>query len=152
MGYDCPLCAIAAGKDTEPPYTRQSEVVLRNDQTTAFVNSNWWPENPGAVVVIPNRHYENIWDLPAAEAAHIHEAARAVAASFKKAYGCDGVSTRQHNEPAGNQEVWHYHLHVFPRYEGDRLYERHAERRLASIEERDRHAAMLREALESLRA
>jgi len=36
--------------------------------------------------------------------------------------GCDGVSTRQHNEPAGNQDTWHYHVHVFPRYIDDGLY------------------------------
>jgi histidine triad (HIT) family protein len=41
---------------------------------------------------------------------------------MKAAYGCDGTSTRQHNEPAGHQEVWHYHLHVFPRFMGDGLY------------------------------
>ena len=41
---------------------------------------------------------------------------------MKAAYSCDGVSIRQHNEPAGNQDVWHYHLHVFPRYAGDGLY------------------------------
>ena len=41
---------------------------------------------------------------------------------MKTAFGCPGVSTRQHNEPAGNQDVWHYHVHVFPRWHGDRLY------------------------------
>lgn len=40
---------------------------------------------------------------------------------MKAAYGCDGVSTRQHNEPAGDQDVWHYHLHVVPRWHGDAL-------------------------------
>lgn len=41
---------------------------------------------------------------------------------MKQAFGCDGVSTRQHNEPAGDQDVWHFHLHVFPRWTGDDLY------------------------------
>lgn len=45
-----------------------------------------------------------------------------MAMALKGAYACDGISTRQHNEPAGNQVVWHYHLHVFPRYNNDRLY------------------------------
>jgi len=40
---------------------------------------------------------------------------------MKNTYGCNGISTRQHNEPAGNQ-LWHYHLHVYPRYENDNLY------------------------------
>lgn len=42
--------------------------------------------------------------------------------ALKTAFDCDGVSTRQHNEPAGNQDVRQYHLHIFPRYEADGLY------------------------------
>jgi histidine triad (HIT) family protein len=47
---------------------------------------------------------------------------------MKRAWGPEGISTRQHNEPAGNQHVWHYHLHVFPRWNDDMLYRqmRHA--------------------------
>ena len=48
--------------------------------------------------------------------------AQQVALAMKRAWAPEGVSTRQHNEPAGNQHVWHYHLHVFPRFEGDMLY------------------------------
>jgi histidine triad (HIT) family protein len=38
------------------------------------------------------------------------------------AFRCQGISTRQHNGPAGDQDVWHYHLHVFPRVRDDGLY------------------------------
>jgi histidine triad (HIT) family protein len=72
--------------------------------------------------VIPAAHFENLYDLPDALGADIHRVARRVAIAMKTAYGCAGVSTRQHNESAGNQDVWHYHLHVFPRYPGDDLY------------------------------
>ena len=41
---------------------------------------------------------------------------------MKAAYGCPGISTCQHNEPAGGQDVWHFHVHVFPRYLEDNLY------------------------------
>jgi len=61
---------------------------------------------------------------------------------MKAAYGCAGISPRQHNEPAGNQAGWHYLLHVFPRYPGDNLYA--AQRVLVPPEERGRYAAMLR--------
>jgi histidine triad (HIT) family protein len=43
---------------------------------------------------------------------------------------------RQHNEPAGNQDRWHYHMHVFPRYAGDDLYFTHPERHFAPAEQR----------------
>jgi histidine triad (HIT) family protein len=45
-----------------------------------------------------------------------------MAVAIRSTYGCDGISTRQHNEPAGYQDVWHYHVHVFPRYTDDLLY------------------------------
>ncbi len=46
---------------------------------------------------------------------------------MRAAWGCDGVSTRQHNEPAGNQHMWHYHMHVTPRFRGDDLYKTYVE-------------------------
>jgi histidine triad (HIT) family protein len=67
---------------------------------------------------------------------------------MKQVYDCDGVSTRQHNEPAGNQDVWHYHLHVTPRYHGDRFYETMAiEKTLMLPEERAWHAQRLSRAI-----
>ncbi|MCD8507561.1 hypothetical protein LRY65_04310 [Candidatus Woesebacteria bacterium] len=39
--------------------------------------------------------------------------------AIKEAYHCDGITLRQNNEPAGDQHALHYHMHVFPRYEGD---------------------------------
>jgi histidine triad (HIT) family protein len=41
---------------------------------------------------------------------------------MKSSWECDGVSIRQHNEPAGNQDTWHYHMHVTPRFHADELY------------------------------
>jgi histidine triad (HIT) family protein len=143
-GYDCPFCRIISS-DFGPILSRPEDVVLRAAGATAFVNIAWWPRNPGAVIVIPNAHFENLYDLPDDAALAVHQAARTVALAMKRAYGCDGTSTRQHNEPAGNQEVWHYHLHVFPRYHGDELYTSH--RRLTTPEERAPHAARLRELL-----
>jgi histidine triad (HIT) family protein len=42
-----------------------------------------------------------------------------MAIAMKTAYGCDGVTAWQGNEPAGNQTVWHYHLHLIPRFADD---------------------------------
>jgi histidine triad (HIT) family protein len=143
-GYACPFCAIVRGEDN-PPWTVQEDVVLRDERATAWINGRWWANNPGGVVVVPNEHVENIYALSREQAGDVHEAARRVALAMKGAYSCDGVSTRQHNEPAGQQEVWHYHLHVFPRYEGDELYTSPA--RLTTPDERAPYAAALRDAL-----
>jgi histidine triad (HIT) family protein len=142
--YVCPFCVIVAGGDNRAPYSTQSDVVLRGAHATAFINARWWPNNPGHVLVVPNAHIENIYELVPAVAAHVHEVARQVALAFKHVYACDGVSTRQHNEPAGYQEVWHYHLHVFPRYAGDGLYALNEQHRYTTAEERAPYAERLR--------
>jgi histidine triad (HIT) family protein len=109
------------------------------------VSSHQWPNNHGNVLVIPNEHFENIYDLPAGYAADLHRVTRQVALAMKATYSCDGVSTRQHNEPAGNQDVWHYHLHVTPRYEGDQFYSTRPEP--MAVSDRAPHVKRLREYL-----
>jgi len=69
---------------------------------------------------------------------------------MRVSYSCDGISTRQHNEPFGNQDVWHYHVHVFPRYENDNLYACRPQVEFASIEERISYTDKLRTALDDL--
>jgi histidine triad (HIT) family protein len=142
--YVCPFCPIVAGADNPSPYTQQSDVVYRDQHTTAFVTVHWYPNNPGHVLVIPNRHIENIYSLTPDIAAHVHEASRQIALAMKQAYGCDGISTRQHNEPAGSQYVWHYHLHIFPRFAGDRLYDLAHQHRMTTPAERLPYAEQLR--------
>ena len=82
-------------------------------------------------------HHENLYDLPDEVGHAVWDLTRQVAAAMREACDCAGISTRQHNEPAGGQDVWHLHVHVFQRYDDDRLDERHGENRWASPEERD---------------
>jgi histidine triad (HIT) family protein len=122
-GYICPFCQVVVRRvEDENVYTNHADIVWQDDMVTAFIGSHQWPNNQGHVLIIPNQHYENIYDLPLDFATAIHACARSVALAMKASYGCDGISTRQHNEPAGNQDVWHYHVHVFPRYPDDQLY------------------------------
>jgi histidine triad (HIT) family protein len=140
--YLCPFCGIAKGNFDR--YTQHEDVIYQDDRVTAFIASHWWQNNPGHVLVIPNRHIENIYDLTPDVAIHVYEAARQVAIAFKQVYGCDGTSTRQHNEPAGYQDVWHFHLHVFPRYYNDQLYELSKTKRRTTLDERRPYAEKLR--------
>ena len=119
-GYVCPFCRLAAGGETAR--SAQRDIVRRTAGAMAFISPRWWPNNHGHVLVVPVGHHENLYELPA-EAGHaVHDLVREVAIAVRHTYGCDGVSTRQHNEPAGNQDAWHYHVHVFPRYADDGLY------------------------------
>lgn len=119
--YICPFCHFIRGGESQ--YNSQQDIIYRDALTTAFISPRWWPNNPGHVIIVTNKHFENIYDLPSEYAHRVQDVARELALAFKKVYACAGVSTRQHNEPAGGQDVWHYHLHVFPRYEADNLYQ-----------------------------
>ena len=143
--YFCPFCEVVRGG--RRARTQPEDVVLQTAQVTAFVAAGWWPNHPGHVLIVPNAHFENLYELPVEYAAAIHGVAQRVALALKAAYGCPGTSTRQHNEPGGGQDVWHYHLHVFPRYVDDRLYELTSQRRTTGPEERQPYAEKLRAAL-----
>jgi histidine triad (HIT) family protein len=142
--YDCPFCAYVRGEE-RPPWNLLADRVWRDGETTAWMNPRWWQNNPGNVIVIPNRHAESIFELGAVQAVAVHETARRISLAMLAAYGCEGISTRQHNGPGADQEVWHYHLHVFPRNRGDGLYG--ADARLTAPEERKPYADRLRAAL-----
>lgn len=140
-GYECPFCLLLAGVDTER--NTQSDIVRRDAQTAAFVSPKWWVRNAGHVIVVPNGHWENLYSIPRDALAAVSWSAAAVARAIRDSYSCDGTSTRQHNEPGAGQDVWHFHVHVFPRYEGDDLYSADAEVRWTSAEERAPYAARL---------
>ena len=144
-GYDCPFCRLLRGVDTE--LNAQGDIVYRDERTTAFISPRWWPANHGHVLVVPNVHVENLYAIEERDLCAVSETVKRLAVALKTAYRCDGVSTRQHNEPAGNQDVWHLHVHVFPRYPGDRLYQRHEEQRWTTRSEREPYAELLRAVL-----
>ncbi len=141
-GYVCPFCALVAGGETER--NRRDDVVFHDEHTTAFVSPKWWHGNEGHAIVVPNEHVENLYEIPEALLAHVSATVRRVAQAIRETYECAGTSTRQHNEPGGGQDVWHLHVHVFPRRPGDRLYERNAETRWATPDERKPYAERLR--------
>jgi histidine triad (HIT) family protein len=143
--YDCPFCRIVAAGEVEGNYSKQSDVFYRNDFVTAFISAHWFPNNTGHALVVPNQHIENLYDLPFETGAYILQAARKIALAFKHVYGCDGTSIRQHNEPSGYQDVFHFHMHVFPRYKNDYLYELSSRKRATTPEERLTYAEKLRD-------
>ena len=143
--YTCPFCLLIAGIKNEHVYSVQSDIVYHDNAVTAFISSHQWKNNHGNTIIVPNEHFENIYELPIQYAQDIHRVARMLALAMKEVYACGGVSTRQHNEPDGNQDVWHYHLHVTPRYKNDNYYTSHRE--LMSVSERARHAEKIRNCL-----
>ncbi len=99
---------------------KPTDIVYQDELVTVFINSFFsGHNNDGFAIVVPNEHYENIYILPPKYGHHIFDVAQKVAIAMKHAYGCDGITTRQNNEPAGDQHAFHFHFHVWPRYEND---------------------------------
>ena|GEM_PF-3675821 len=73
----------------------------------------------------------------------IAEFVKYISIAIRKTYNCDGVSLWQHNEPAGDQDLWHFHVHVFPRYSGDGLYVQYGKRELSNPKDREKYAKLL---------
>lgn len=111
-----------------PSAEDQGRIVYRYDDVLVTVNPRWRARNRGSLLVFPIEHYENIFDMPAALGTPLQQAIRDASFALKEHLWCEGISTRQHNEPAGDQDVWHYHVHVFPRYREDDLNRQHGSR------------------------
>lgn len=146
--YLCPFCDWLAGNETE--LKQNSDIVYQNNDVTAFIAPKWWINNPGSVIIIPNYHYENIYDIQDDSLLNVYKTVKTLAIAIRDSYDeCTGISTRQHNEPAGNQDVWHFHVHVFPRFENDELYKNHDNKRFVSAAERKKYSDVLRQYLSS---
>ncbi len=141
--YSCPLCTLSTGGETD--YNKRSDVIYEDNDIMVFTSPKWWVNNPGNVMVIPKQHVENLYDIGDDLLAKIQIAGKKTALAIKETYKCDGTSLRQHNEPHGGQDVWHFHLHVFPRWEGDELYVNHKNKSFIEADKRKPYADKLRE-------
>ena len=143
--YRCPFCALVRGEWVD--LSAAADLIAQDELVFALIAPKWWPGNPGSALVIPTGHYENLYDIPADVGHAGWDLTRRAAVAMREIFDCEGISTRQHNEPAGDQDVWHLHVHVFPRHAGDELYRRHGEARFVPEEERAPWAARLRDQL-----
>jgi histidine triad (HIT) family protein len=78
--------------------------------------------NPGHVLVAVKPHVENIFGLDDTLAAAVFQTAARVARAVKKAYSPEGVTLYQANGSAAGQTVYHFHLHLVPRYDNDGMH------------------------------
>lgn len=149
-GYVCPICLGIQRVESPATLIRPSDIVYEDELVTAFINSFFVGRNAGHVIVVTNQHFESIYELPTNYGHRVFEVSKKIALALKEAYGCDGITTRQNNEPAADQHAFHYHFHVFPRYDNDgyNLVQPH-EKRLAPPEERLEYAQKLLTVLKS---
>jgi histidine triad (HIT) family protein len=110
MMADCVFCKIMS---KQIPAT----VVHEDEHTLAFMDIG--QVNPGHVLVALKQHAENIFALDEAQAAAVFRSAAKVARAIRGAFEPQGLSVYQANGAAAGQTVFHLHIHLVPRYEGD---------------------------------
>ncbi|UWQ73781.1 HIT family protein [Leisingera sp. M658] len=93
--------------------------VYEDDDTLAFMDI--MPRSDGHLLVIPKTPCRNLLDASPAQMAAVMQTVQKLSHAVIRAFGADGVTVQQFNEAAGGQEVFHLHVHVLPRKEGDRL-------------------------------
>ena len=96
-----------------------SHMVREDNHTLAIMDI--MPRGDGHVLVLPKAPSRNIFDIDAANLARTMEAVQVIARAVMKAFGADGVTIQQFNEPASGQVVFHTHVHVIPRFDAVKL-------------------------------
>jgi len=109
---DCLFCKIAAG---ELP----AHKVHEDERSLAFLDL--YPGCEGHCLVIPKAHSENFLDLSEQDRNAVMATARRVSEALTKELGSDGFNLHQSNGAAAGQVIFHFHLHILPRREGDGL-------------------------------
>ena len=112
MADDCIFCSIVAG---DAPAT----IVAEDEHTIAFMDIHPWTR--GHALVIPREHYQDIHEIPDETLTHVIIAAKKLAQRAVDVLDADGVNLLNSTGRAAWQTVFHFHLHVIPRYEDDPL-------------------------------
>jgi histidine triad (HIT) family protein len=109
---DCLFCKIVAG---EIPAT----VIAEDERTVAFMDIN--PATRGHALVVPREHATDVHDIDPADLQAVAVSAQRIAARALERLGAVGVNLLNSSGAAAWQTVFHFHLHVIPRYEDDPL-------------------------------
>ena len=130
---NCIFCRIVAG-------AARSHPVWDDADTLAFMDLS--PLATGHVLVIPKPHWENLFETPAPALGAVMDTTKRVAHAIRATIAPPGLGIYQVNGQAAGQTVFHYHVHLIPRYEGITL-ELHGRRR-AGRDELNRVAERIR--------
>jgi histidine triad (HIT) family protein len=93
-----------------------ASLVYEDENVMAFLDIR--PLNSGYTLVTPKEHYETIFTVPEELIAPLHRIAKRAALSVREVTKADGINIIQQNGKATDQEIFHFHVHVIPRFEG----------------------------------
>jgi len=109
---DCIFCKIVSGD-------LPAEKVAEDEHTVSFLDINPWTR--GHALVVPRRHSRDLYEVGDDDLARTMAAAKRLAQAMRDKLGCDGINLLNSTEPAAWQTVFHFHVHVIPRYDDDPL-------------------------------
>lgn len=107
----CIFCAIVAGR-------AEASVVFEDGTVVVFMDLN--PVTPGHLLVVPRKHAVGLEDIDETTAAHVWSVGHKMARALRRSsLGCEGINLFLCDGEVAFQTVFHFHLHVIPRYAGD---------------------------------
>lgn len=107
---DCIFCKLANG-------IFDSATIYEDDLFRVILDLG--PASKGHALILPKQHYANIYELPEELAMKTMALAKRMVEVMTKALACDGFNLVQNNGEAAGQTVFHFHMHLIPRYKGD---------------------------------
>ena len=107
---DCIFCKIANG---EIPST----TIYEDDEFRVILDVS--PASKGHALILPKAHFKNLYDITEEQAQKVMALAKQIGCKMKEALKCDGLNILQNNEVAAGQTVFHFHMHLVPRYNDD---------------------------------
>ncbi|HHX62705.1 MAG TPA: HIT family protein [Epulopiscium sp.] len=110
MSEECIFCEINSGR-------MPSITIYENEEFRVMLDR--FPAAKGHILIIPQKHVKDIYDLEPESAGRLFELTTRFASIIKRTFGNDGLNIIQNNGKAAGQTVPHYHLHMIPRYEND---------------------------------
>jgi histidine triad (HIT) family protein len=142
--YVCPICVALNGQENNNTLMHQTDIFYKDDLVTGFINSFSLGGVAGNALIVPNKHFEHLYELPAEYGHCVFEVLQKTAIAMRKAYQCNGITTMQCNEPAGWQHAFHYHHHVMQRYTDDDFMSKLSDKAIVPQEEKAAFAAKLK--------
>lgn len=107
---NCIFCRIAAG---EIP----SQTIYEDEQFKVILDVA--PATRGHALIIPKKHYADLYELPEDMAADVIRLAKRMMKIMTNKLSCDGFNIIQNNGEVAGQTVFHFHMHLIPRYKND---------------------------------
>lgn len=107
---NCIFCKIANG---EIP----SKTIYEDEKFRVILDLG--PATKGHALILPKEHYANLYELPEEMAGNVMKLAQKMAAQITEKLGCEGFNLVQNNGDLAGQSVYHFHLHLIPRYRAD---------------------------------